>query len=163
MANYPAGFNYVSGPWEMRLFPVHSTSTFVKRNPLSVDGSGRVIQYAAGNTSVVGIAMSDSSQSESVAGVNCVLVGIPGVDTVFAVKVQTGVATSSLTAYQAYNLEINTEHLRVDVDSTVTKIVQIVPRGDGTSDARSADSTVNVRFVRGILEPFGSVSTSIIP
>ena len=163
MANYPPGFNYVSGPWELRLFPVSSTSTFAARNPLYVDAKGVVAQYTAGVGSIAGIAMSGSSKSDSVAGVNCVLVGIPGVDTVFATKVQTGVATSSLTAFQAYNIELNTEHFRLDVDSTVTKIVQIVPRGDGTSDALSADSTVNVRFVRGILEPFGSVGTTIIP
>lgn len=160
---FPPGFNYIQGPWELRLFPVSSTSTFAPRNPVFADGSGRVAQFVAGAPSIVGIAMSGSSRSESVRGVNHVLVGIPGVDTVFAVSVQTGVASSSLTAYQAYNIELATEHFRVDVDSTVTKVVNLVPRGDGSSDALSTDSTVYVRFVRGILEPFGSVSTSIVP
>jgi len=159
---FPPGFNYVCGPSRIQYFPILSTATFVKRNPLSDNGTGSVIQYAAGQDNIVGIAVSDSSQSLDVGGTNMVPVLVPQEDTVFAVSVQTGVASSSLTAYQAFDLEVATEHLRLDTDSTVTKIVQIVPRGDGKSDANSADSTLFVQIVRGMLQPFGSVSTSVV-
>ena len=159
---YPPGFNYVSGGFTLRRFPVSSTLTFVKRNPVSIGANGVVSQFSEPAVSIAGIAMSDSSESESVAGVNTVLVGIPCEDTVFAVKVQTGVATSALTAYNAFNLELATEHWRVDTDSTVTKWVQLVPRGDGTVDALSVDSTVNVQLMLGKSEPFRSTTTVLV-
>ena len=160
---FPNGFSYLQGPWELRLLPVSSVSTFAKRNPVFMDGSGRVAQFVAGADSIVGIAMSDSSQSESVRGVNHVLVGIPQENTVFVTKVQTGVAASSLTAGQAYNIELNAEHFRLDVDSTTSKIVRIVPRGDGSSDALSVDSTVYVQFTRNVLKPYGSIASFVTP
>jgi hypothetical protein len=154
------GFNYIQGKFELRAFPVSSTGTFAKRNPVSIQGDGVVAQYAAGAASIAGIAMSDSSQSDSIAGTNVVMVGVPDNNTVFATLVQ-GVATSSLTAYQAYDIELNEEHFRLDTDSTTTGVVRIVPRGDGSSDALSADSSLYVQFSREILEPFGS-SASIV-
>ena len=156
---YPVGFNYVSGPFTLRMFPVSSTLTFAKRNPVSIGGDGTISQFSAVATSIVGIAMSDSSQSESINGKNCVLVGIPEESTVFAVKVQAGVASSALTAFQRFNIEIATDHYRVDTDSTVTTLVQLVPRGDGSSDALSTDSTVNVQLLLGKIKPFGSFTT----
>jgi hypothetical protein len=164
---FPNGFNYIQGSWELRMFPVSSTGTFTSRNPVSIQGSGVVAQYAVGSASIAGIAMSDSSQSESIAGVNQVLVGVPDNNTVFATHVQTGVATSALTAYGAFDIELDGtaggdgEHFRLDTDSTTTGVVRLVPRGDGTSDALSADSSVYVQFSREILEPFGS-SASIV-
>ena len=159
---YPPGFNYVSGEWTLRRFRVSSTLTFAKRNPVSIGGDGTISEFSAVATSIIGIAQSDSSESESVGGANTVLVGVPGDDTVFAIKVQTGVADSSLTAFQAYNIEKATDHFRLDTDSTVTKLVQLVPRGDGTSGARSEDSTVLVQIMQGKFEPFRSNTTVLI-
>lgn len=159
---YPPGFNYLSGSWVLRRFPVSSTLTFAKRNPVSVGGDGTISQFSAVATSIIGIAQSDSSESESVAGKNTVLVGIPGPDTVFVTKVQTGVASSALTAYQNYNIELATDHFRLDTDSTLTSVVRLVPRGDGTSDAKSEDSTVQVQLMEGLLAPFRSQTTNVV-
>lgn len=160
---YPPGFNYVYGPSRMQYFPVSSTATFVARNPVSFGDSGVIEQYADGLDNVVGVANSDSSQSLDIAGTKVVPVLVPQEDTVFAAGVQTGVASSSLTVYNAFNLEVATEHLRVDVDSTDTKVVQLVPNQAGVCDANSADSTVFVSFVQSMLQPFGSISTVILP
>ena len=159
---YPPGFNYVSGEFTIRRFPVTSTGTFLKRNPVSIGADGVVSEFSLPAVSIAGIAMSDSSESEAIAGVNTVLVGVFGDDTIFATKIQTNVATSALTAYNAFNLEKATNHWRPDTDSTVTKWVQLVPRGDGTVDARSDDSTVLVQFMQGKQEPFRSNTTVLV-
>lgn len=160
---YPPGFTYVSGEYHLQAMPVHSTFTFAKRNPLSVDGAGTVSQYSAGAGNICGISTSDSSQSYAIAGTNYVDVLVPEGDTIFANKGATGIATSAYTAYGAYNLALNTEHLRVDTTSTVSKIVEVVPRGDGTSDADSTDSSVFVRILPNWLKPFSSGGTVIVP
>ena len=160
---YPKGFNYVYGPSRIQYFPVSSTATFAQRNPVSHNGVGVIIQYADGLDNIVGVAVSDSSQSIDIGGTNYVPVLIPQEDTVFAVSVQTGLGTSTLTVFSAFDIELAVDHLRLDSDSNDTKVAQIVPRGDGTSDALSADSTVFCSFVRGMLQPFGSVSTAVTP
>ena len=160
---FPKGFNYVYGPSRIQYFPVSSTGTFAKRNPVSHNGVGDIIQYADGLDNIVGVAVSDSSESLDVAGTKYVPVLVPQEDTVFAASVQTGVNTSSLTVYSAFDIELVVDHLRLDTDSTETLVAQLVPRGDGTSDANSADSTVFCSFVKGMLQPFGSVGTSIAP
>ena len=160
---YPPGFNYVYGPYRTQLYEVTSADTFAKRNPVVVTGAGTISQFSAVATSIAGIALSDSSQSISVGGRNLVPVLIPEEGTIFASKIQTGVAASSLTAMQAYNIELNTEHFRLDPDSTVTKIVQLVPRQSGSANADSADSSVWCRFLPNFLGEWSSGGTVIVP
>jgi hypothetical protein len=155
---YPPGFNYVSGPCRLQLFEVTSADTFAARNPVCVTGAGTISQYSDVATVIAGIAQSESSQSIAIAGKNYVSVLVPEENTVFATKVQTGVASSALTAMSAFNIEIATNHFRLDTDSTVTKIVQNVPRESGSADADSTDSTVFVRFLPGALK-FSSPGT----
>lgn len=162
MAALP-GFTYKRGPSRIMQFEVTSADTFVARNPVSLTGAGTISQFSAVATNIVGIAQSDSSQSISIGGKNCISVLVPEPETEFVTKVQTGVASSALTDYDAYNIELATEHFRLDTDSTVSKIVQLQPAwAAGSSDALSADSSVVVRFLPNFLK-FSSGGTVIVP
>ena len=172
--NYPPGFNYVKGGFEHRTMPVSSTGTFVRGVALAPADDGTVIQYADGEASVVGISLSDSSQSYVIVpGTNLVDVLVPEPNTEFELSCVSDFVDSDATAYGAYNLLIDegtsslAEVLSIDADSNVTKIVQVVPREDGASatitESGSNYSTIRVRFVAGILSPFNSHGTTIVP
>lgn len=149
---YADGFTYISGPYELRRMNVASTATFRARNPVSLNGARDVIEATAINGSVIGVAQNDAANS--IYG-NEILVLVPQENTVFATKVQTGVAASALSAGIAYAIEKSGNFLRVDTDSQATAKVIIVPRGDGTT-ADSADSSVFVQFLKNVLTPFAS-------
>ena len=149
---YPDGFTYISGPYDLRRFQVLSTATFKARNPVTVDGSKRIAEATAASTSIAGIAQNDAANS--IYG-NEILVLIPTEQTVFATKVQTGVAASALSANLAYNIEKSGDYLRVDTDSQASARCVIVPRGDA-STINSADSSVHVVFLKDLLSPFAS-------
>ena len=152
---YALGFTYVSGPYEIRRANILSTATFLARNPVSLDGSRRVIESTAINNSVFGVAQNDAGSS--IYGGE-ILVMVPNEQTVFATQVQTGVAASALSAGFAYALEKAGNYLRVDIDSQATAKVQIVSRGDGTT-INSADSSVFVQFLGASLLPFASTTS----
>lgn len=152
---YPDGFTYISGPYEIRRMNILSTATFLARNPVSIDGSRRVIEATAINNTIFGVAQNDAASS--IYGAE-ILVLVPNEQTVFATKVQTGTAASALSAGFAYALEKAGNYLRVDVDSQATAKVQIVPRGDGTT-INSADSSVYVQFLQASLAPFASTTS----
>ena len=155
---YPPGFSYVAGPYRIQDFTVTSADTFAKRNPVTLTTAGTISQFSAPALNIVGIALSDSSQS--IGGKVPVL--LIDEETIFASKLQTGVASSALTDCVAMNIELATEHFRPDPDSTLTLVVQLVPRGDGSADAASADSSVFCRFLPNILK-FQSGGTVIVP
>lgn len=152
------GFRYVAGPYRIQDFTVTSADTFADGNPVSLTGAGTISEFSAVATNIVGIALSDSS--ESIGGKVPVLMITE--DTILSSSVQTGVATSVYTAMGAFNIEKATDHFRLDTDSTVTKIVQLLPRGDGSANALSADSSVFCRFLPNFLK-FQSGSTVIVP
>ena len=149
---YPDGFTYVSGPYDLRRFQVASTATFKARNPVSLGAARTVIEATAINGSFIGIAQNDAANS--IYG-NEILVLVPTEQTVFATKVQTGVATSATSAGFAYAIEKSGDYLRLDSDSQATAKVIIVARGDGTTVA-SADSSVFVQFLKDLETPFAS-------
>lgn len=152
------GFRYVRGPFYVQDFTVTSADTFADGNPVSITGAGTVSEYSAVANFITGIALSDSS--ESIGGKVPVL--IPTTDTIFTSKVATDIATSELTAFATKDIEKSTDHWRMNEDSTVTKVVQLMPRGNGSADADSADSSVFVRFLPNILD-FQSGGTVIVP
>ena len=152
------GFRYVAGPYRVQDFTVTSADTFADGNPVTLTGAGRISEFSAVATAIVGIALSDSS--ESIGGKVPVL--LADENTIFSSKIQTGVASSVLTDGAAFNIEKATDHFRLDTDSTVTLIVQLVPRGDGSSDAASADSSVWCRFLPSFLK-YQSGGTVIVP
>ena len=151
---YPDGFTYVSGPYELRRFNILSTATFKARNPVMLGGARTVIEASvATSPGIIGIAQNDAANS--VYGGE-ILVLVPNEQTVFATKVQTGVAASALSIGAAYNLEKAGDFFRVDTDSQASAKAVLVPRGDGVTTINSADSSVFVQFLKDWIYPFGS-------
>lgn len=149
---YPDGFNYVSGPLRYVLSTVSSTATFVARVPVTLNDDRSVGEAASDTTALFGVAHHNAA--DSIYAGKC-LIEIPTGQTVYAVKVQTGVATSALSIGQSYGIEKSGNYLRVDTDSQATPFVTLVPRDDG-STCDSADSTVFVTFLGNKLGVFGS-------
>lgn len=149
---YPNGFNYVSGPLRYVLSTVSSTATFKGRNPVTLNDDRSVGEAASDTTALFGIASHDAA--DSIYAGKC-LIEVPTEQTVYAVKVQTGVATSALSIGQSYGIEKSGNYLRLDADSQATAFLTIVPRDDG-STCDSADSTVFVTILGNKLGVFGS-------
>lgn len=155
---YPDGFTYVSGPYDLRRFVVTSTSTFVARNPVILSGARTVIESNATRPYIIGIAQNDAASS--IYGSE-ILVHVPTEQTVYATKVATGTAASSLSAGLAYNIAKSGNYFRLDVSSQASACAMIVPRGDG-STINSADSSVYVQFLKDFLGPFASNQSSAL-
>lgn len=156
---YPNGFHYVSGPYDIRRFNVLSTATFLAGNPVMLSGARVCIEASSATAPyIAGIAMNDAA--DSIYGSE-ILVLVPNEQTVFAAKVQTGVAASALSAGFAYATEKSGNYIRVDTDSQATPKVMIVPRGDGTT-IDSADSTVFVSFLKDVIGPYGSNASAVL-
>lgn len=151
---YPDGFSYVGGPFEMIWSDVSSTATFLARNPVTYSDDRTLIEATSDVTAIVGVAQNSAVDSLAGRSGKC-LVLVPTRDTVFATKIQTGVATSATSAGQAYNLEKSGDYLRLDSDSQTTPVVQIVGDQYGTT-VRSADSSVFVKFLGNVLGGYGS-------
>ena len=149
---YGNGFNYVEGPIKYVRSTVSSTATFKGRNPVTLSDDRTLIEADSDTSLLFGIAAHDAA--DSIYAGSC-LVEIPTADTIYAVKVQTGVAASALSAGQGYNIEKSGNYLRLDVDSQSTPMLIIVPRQDG-STLDSADSTVFVHIAGNYLGVFGS-------
>lgn len=156
---YTDGFTYISGPYDLRRFNVLSTATFLKGAPVMMNGARLIIEASSATAPyIAGIAQNNAASS--IYGTE-ILVLVPNEQTVFAAKVQTGVAASALSAGQAYALEKAGNHIRIDTDSQATPKVMIVPRGDGTT-IDSTDSTVHVVFLKDVIAPFGSNASAAL-
>ena len=157
---YPNGFSYVKGPVEFVLSTLSSTCTVRARNPVTVGGLGRtIIEAASTSTTIYGIAVHDAADSIYPGKM---LVEIPTPGTVYATKIQTGVATSLTSAGQAYGIEKSGNYLRLDADSAQTALIKIVPRGDYTT-VDSTDSSVYVQFLGNALGVFHSNASVTLP
>lgn len=152
---YPPGWNYVKGPIKYVYSTVSSTATFKARNPITFSNDRTLIEATSDTTALFGIAANDAANSLGGVLAGKCLVEVPTADTIYAVKVQTGVATSATSAGQSYGIEKAGNHMRVDTDSQVTTMITIVPRDDG-STVDSADSTVFVNIHGDHLGVFGS-------
>lgn len=152
------GFTYVEGPMQIRLSTTSSTATFLARNPvgLSLVGRGVVEATASDNTWIFGIAQNDAADSigGTMAAKCHVLIPEPG--TVFATKVQTGVAASALTIGNVFDIEKSGNHFRLDTDSVSSGLVVLVERDMSGVAYDSADSSVYVQFLAGSIGPFNS-------
>lgn len=151
---YPDGFSYVGGDFEMVWSDVSSTATFVARNPVTLSDDRTLIEATSDVTAIFGVAQNDAAAS--LAGrTGKVLVLVPTRDTVFATKIQTGVATSATSVGQAYNIEKSGDFLRLDTDSQTTPLCVIAGDQYGTT-VRSVDSSVFVKFLGNVLGAYGS-------
>lgn len=151
---YPDGFNYVSGPAHYVWSTISSTATFKARNPVTLSDDRTLIEAASDSTAIFGIAQNDAANS--LAGrTGRTLVLIPTNETVFATKVQTGVATSATSIGQSYNIEKSGDYFRMDTDSQTTTMVTVVGDEYGQT-VRSEDSSVFVTFLGNRLGVYNS-------
>jgi hypothetical protein len=153
---YLNGFQYVSGPHEEFLSTISSTATFKQGVPLTYGLGRTLIEATSRSSQIVGIAMHDAANS-IYPGLCSVLKVLP--NTVFAVKIQAGVATSATSAGQSYGLEKSGNYLRPDTDSQTTPMVVILPRQDGTT-VDSTDSSVWCSFLLNVAGPFASSAST---
>lgn len=159
---YPDGFNYVSGPIPRRVWSdISSTATFRARNPVTLSDDRTIIEAASDSTAIYGIATNNAADSLPGVLTNKVLIEIPEPETIYATKVQTGVATSVYSVGQSYGIEKSGNFLRLDTDSQATAMCTVVGDQLGGPAVRSADSSVFVRFLAdrlGVLSSAGSIS-----
>lgn len=92
------GFGMVParGQWETRWVEVNSTATFPKGSLVQLDSAYRAREYASTDSSVFGIALSASTNSRVLDGVNKVLVAVPAPRCTAISDVTTGVVQSAL-------------------------------------------------------------------
>ena len=149
---YPNGFTYISGPVKYVLSTLSSTCTVKARNPVTLSDDRSVIEAASDSTAIYGISAHDAANSIYP---GMILIEIPEPETVYATKVQTGVAASELSVGQSHGIEKSGDYFRADVDSTQTNMLTIVPRGNfATHD--SADSSIFVHWNGDFLGVFSS-------
>jgi hypothetical protein len=149
---YQDGFTYVEGPIKYVRSTVSSTATFRGRNIVTLSDDRTLIEAGSDTSLIFGIAGHDAAGS--IYAGSC-LVEIPTADTIYAVKIQTGVAASAVSAGQGYGIEKSGNYLRLDTDSQATPMLIIVPRQDGTT-IDSADSSVFVHIAGDYLGVFSS-------
>ena len=154
---FPDGFSFIEGPYNIRWSTTSSAATFRIRVPVVLEDVSRTLgEVDSGSTGIYGIAMSDAADSIGgpLAGKMAVLVPTP--QTVFAVKVQTGVAASAMEVGETFDIEKDGDFFRVDTDSKSSARVVLVERGTSGIAYDSADSTVFCQFLQDAIYPFGS-------
>lgn len=152
---YPDGWTYVSGPIKYVWSDVSSTATFIGRNPVTLSDDRTVIEAASDSTAIFGIAANSAADSLPGVGSGKVLVEVPTADTIYAIKIGTGAATSEVSAGQSFEIEKSGNFIIGNEDSQTTAMVTVVPRDDGTT-LDSTDSTVFVNILGNRLGVFGS-------
>ena len=84
------------GNWETRFFETASAATYAKGSLVNFDDAYRLKEYASTDSNVVGIALSYSTQSTSIRGLNMVGVAIPGANCTAYSDITTGVLQSTM-------------------------------------------------------------------
>jgi len=158
---YPAlGFRYVEGPNNVRWSTVSSTATFKAGNPVTLSDVGRaLIESDSGSTTIYGIALSDAADSLGRQLSGKIPVLVPEDTTVFAARVQTGVAAAVLETGECFDIEKDGDYFRVDTDSKASARVVLVERGTSGIPYDSVDSSVHCQFLRDVIAPFASHSS----
>ncbi len=155
---YLDGFNYVSGPVRYQWSDVSSTATFRAFNPVTLSDDRTLIEAASDTTAIYGISMNDAANSLPGVLSGKALVQIPEPETIYATKIQTGVATSVVSIGQSYGIEKSINHMRLDTDSQATPMLTLV--GDELGNQiNSADSSVFVRWLGDRLGVFSSAAS----
>ena len=158
---YPNGFTYVRGPEPQRIWStVSSGATFVERVPVTLHATRGCIEADSDSTAIYGISCNRAADSLPGIGAGKVLIEVPEPETVYAVKIQTGVAASAISLGQSYGIEKSGNYLRLDTDSQATPMLTIVGDEFGNT-INSDDSSVFVRWHAdrlGIYSSAGSIS-----
>lgn len=84
------------GNWETRWFEVLSTATFQKGSAVNFDPAYRVREYLSTDSQLAGIALSNSTASTPIRGLNMVQVALPTPQCTAYSDVTTGVTQSSM-------------------------------------------------------------------
>jgi hypothetical protein len=84
------------GNWETRWFETASAATFGKGSLVGFDDAYRLGEYASTDSAVVGIALSHSTASTPIRGLNMVAVAVPTPNCTAYSDVTTGVTQSAL-------------------------------------------------------------------
>ena len=154
---YVDGFTHVEGGYNIRWSTVSSSATFRRGNPVMYEAESRtLIEFTSDATAIYGIAQANAADSIGGPLAARMPVAVPNEGSVWATKVQTGVAASALTIGQVFDLEKSANHFRVDVDSIASGRVILIERGTSASAVDSADSSVHVQFLKDFIAPFGS-------
>lgn len=158
---YVDGFTYIQGPFQIRKSTLSVGQTFKRGTPVTLSDDRTVIEVASDTSFVFGIAMHDAADSIGGPTQGTVAeIGVPTMETVFAVKVTGGVAASALSVGEALSMATASDAFRfVGARSAGSEHVVIVPRADGTT-IDSDDSSVYVQFIGNVLGVFGS-NTSV--
>lgn len=85
-----------TGNWISKWFEVLSTATFAKGDAVNLDAAYRVKAYASTDSQVVGIAVSASTQSTEIRGLNMVQVYVPTPGATAYSDLTTGIVQSDL-------------------------------------------------------------------
>lgn len=101
----PQGLVPFRGEWESRWFETASAATFPKGAAVNFDAAYRVKEYASTDSQVVGIALSYSTQSQDIRGLNMVQVALPKAGATAYADITTGVAQSDLSIGKKIALE----------------------------------------------------------
>ena len=156
---YPDGFSYIEGPYNIRWSTVSSVATFRIRNPVVMEDVSRTINEAdSGSTAIYGIALANAADSIGGPLAGKVPILVPTAQTVFATKVQTGVAAAVLELGTTFAIEKSGNFFRLDsdVNSEASARLVLVERGTSASAIDSTDSSVYVQFLQDAIFPFGS-------
>lgn len=131
------------GPWETRWFETASAATFAKGSLVNFNNAYRLKEYASTDSQAVGIALSYSTQSTSIRGLDMVAVALPGPGCTAYSDVTTGVAQSSMSIGQkigVYKQGNVMSYASVGGESRFSNVAQVV----GPIDA--AQSRVEIAF-----------------
>lgn len=90
----PNGIIPARGDWETRWFETASAATYPKGAIVNFDAAYRVKEYASTDSQLVGIALSYSTQSTELRGLNMVQVAIPSPKCTAYADITTGVVAS---------------------------------------------------------------------
>lgn len=101
----PQGLIPARGDWETRWFETASAATFPKGAAVCFDDAYRVKEYASTDSQVVGIALSYSTQSTEIRGLNMVQVALPKPGCTAYADITTGVAQSAMSLGKKIALE----------------------------------------------------------
>lgn len=84
------------GNWETRWFETASAATFAKGSLVNLDDAYRLGEYSSTDSAVVGIALSHSTASQSIRGLNMVAVALPTPNCTAYSDLTTGITQSAL-------------------------------------------------------------------
>lgn len=143
------------GHENIRHSTVSSGATFLAGNPVAIEDVSRtLIEATSATTKIYGVALSDASAS--FAPNRSIPVLVPTDNTVFAGRVQTGVAAGGLEVGETLNIEKAGDYFRVDTDSKASARVVLVNRGFSNQAWDSDDSSVYFQFLGDTRGQFGS-------